>query len=124
MLEHTQRMQVLQLRIKKIQHDQDGMHDMAIMMRCNLSSLSGIGTRTNKLLGSSCISTGKVKWLLAWQDMAGVSYFNIKRSGENHNRRPKYSAYMLGAMHELSRLDMMQDANRHIDGIFMFSTFF
>jgi hypothetical protein len=27
-------------------------------------------------------------------------------------------------MHELSRLDMMQDANRHMDGIFMFLIFF
>ena len=32
---NTQRMQVLLLRIKKIQHDQDDMHDMAKMMRCN-----------------------------------------------------------------------------------------
>jgi hypothetical protein len=31
---------------------------------------------------------------------------------------------MLGGMHELSRLDMMQDANRHMDGILMFLMFF
>jgi hypothetical protein len=56
--------------------------------------------------------------------MARVSYFNIKQSKENHVGVPKYSAYMLGGMHELSRLDMMQDANRHMDGIFMFLIFF
>jgi hypothetical protein len=40
-------MQVLLLRIKKIQHDQDDMHDMANMMLCNLSILSGIEIPTN-----------------------------------------------------------------------------
>ena len=42
-LEHTQRMQFLQLRIKN-RHDRDGMHDMATMMPCNLSKLIGVGT--------------------------------------------------------------------------------
>jgi hypothetical protein len=56
--------------------------------------------------------------------MAGVSYFNIKRSGEILGGYPKYSAYMLGGMHELSTRDMMRDAKGHMDGIFMFSAFF
>jgi hypothetical protein len=56
--------------------------------------------------------------------MAGVRYFNIKRSGEILVGNPKYSAYMLGGMHKLSRHDMMQDANRYMNGIFMFSAFF
>jgi hypothetical protein len=37
-------MQVLLLRIKNIQHDQDDMHDMATMVQCNLSILIGVGT--------------------------------------------------------------------------------
>jgi hypothetical protein len=53
-----------------------------------------------------------------------VSYFNIKRSEENLVRIPKYSAYMLGEMHDLSRRDMMRDANRYMNGIFMFLIFF
>jgi hypothetical protein len=56
--------------------------------------------------------------------MAGVLYFNIKRSGETLDGYPKYSAYMLGKMHKLSRHDMMRDANRYMDGIFMSLIFF
>jgi hypothetical protein len=56
--------------------------------------------------------------------MAGVRYFNIKQSRENHSRYPKYSAYMWGDNTKLSMRDMMRDASRWMDGIFMFSTFF
>jgi hypothetical protein len=55
--------------------------------------------------------------------MARVRYFKVKRSGEILVGNLKYSAYMLGGMYELSRHDMMQDANRCVDIIFMFLMF-
>jgi hypothetical protein len=76
--------------------------------------------------GSTPISIACSFYLCAssWHIMAGVSYFNIKRSGEILGEYPKYSAYMLGGMHELSTRDMMRDAKRHMDGIFMILAFF
>jgi hypothetical protein len=68
------------------------MHGMAIMMRCNLSNLSRVGTPDKQIRVGVAFSTGKVKWLLAWHSMARVRYFNIKRSGENQVGVPKYSA--------------------------------
>ena len=66
MLEHTQRMQFLQLQIKKIQHDPDDMHDMAAMVQCNLSNLIGVGTPDKQLLGSSYFTTPHIKCCLTW----------------------------------------------------------
>ena len=45
MLEHTSDA-ILLLR-QKNRHDEDDMHDMAAMVRCNLSNLIGTGVRTN-----------------------------------------------------------------------------
>ena len=56
--------------------------------------------------------------------MAWVSYFKIKRSGENLVGVPKYSAYLLGGNAKLSTFDMMRNANRHMDGILRFLTLF
>jgi hypothetical protein len=53
-----------------------------------------------------------------------VRYFNIKRSGENLVGVPKYSAYMLGEHTRLSTRDIMRDANKGMNVIFMFFTFF
>ena len=56
--------------------------------------------------------------------MAWVSYFSIKRSGGNLVGVPKYSAYLLGGNAKLSTFVMMRDANRYMDGILRFLTFF
>jgi hypothetical protein len=77
-----QRMQVLLLRIKKIQHDQDDMHGMANMMRCNLSILIGVGTPDKQIRVGVAFSIVKFKGGLAWYNMARVRYFKVKRSGE------------------------------------------
>jgi hypothetical protein len=69
-------------------------------------------------------STDNFKCLLARHIMERVRYFNIKRSGENLGGVPKYSACMWGEYAYLSRHDMMQGANKCMDVIFMFFTFF
>jgi hypothetical protein len=42
---------------KKNRNDQDDMHDMATIMRCNLSNLSGVEIPDKHLLGLSYFST-------------------------------------------------------------------
>jgi hypothetical protein len=56
-----QRVQVLLLRIKKIQHEQDDMHDMAAMVQCSLSKLIGVGTPDKQIRVEVAFSTDKVK---------------------------------------------------------------
>ena len=64
MLEHTSDA-ILLLR-QKNRHDEDGMHDMAAVVQCNLSNLSGVGTPDKQLLGLSCFTTLQLKCYLTW----------------------------------------------------------
>ena len=56
--------------------------------------------------------------------MAGVSYFNIKRSGETLVGVRNTPHICEVNMHKLSGHGMMQDADMHMDGILMFLAFF
>jgi hypothetical protein len=57
--------------------------------------------------------------------MAGVRYFNIKRSRENQDGIPKCSGGSIRVKHTRANMgDMMRDANRDMDGIIMFLSFF
>jgi hypothetical protein len=47
-----------------------------------LSNLSGVGTPDKQFRVGVAFATAKIKWLLAWHNMARVRYFKIKRSGE------------------------------------------
>jgi hypothetical protein len=55
----------------------------------HLSNLSGVGTPDKQIRVGVAFYTDKFKCGLAWHNMAGVSYFNIKRSGENHSWKSK-----------------------------------
>ena len=93
------------------------------MMRCNLSKLSGTEYdtqfRVHVVFISAILNVDQ-----HGINMACVSYFNIKRSGETlvgvrntpHICQVEYA--------KISRHDMMRDANMHMDGIFIFLTFF
>jgi hypothetical protein len=69
------------------------MHDMAIMMQCNLSKLTGIGIPTHTY-GSSCFTTPQISYLLAWQDMAWVSYAQLNGTGTKYITIP-YIPYLI-----------------------------
>jgi hypothetical protein len=70
------------------------MHDMADMMRCNLSNLIGVGTPDKQIRVGVAFSTGNFKCCLAWHNMAGVNYFILNAAGKSLVGNPKYSAYM------------------------------
>jgi hypothetical protein len=53
------------------------MHDMAIMMQCNLSKLSGIGIPVHTYMVQVVLLLGKFKCRLAWQNKAWVSYTKL-----------------------------------------------
>jgi hypothetical protein len=57
------------------------MHDMAIMMQCNLSKLSGIGTRHTYMV-QVFFTTRQFKCWLAWQRQRMGELIKIKWSGE------------------------------------------
>jgi hypothetical protein len=53
-----------------------------------------------------------------------VCYFKIKWSGKTLVGAPNALRFLLGEYAKLSRFDMMQGANRYMDGIYMFLPFF
>jgi hypothetical protein len=103
----------------------DVMHIMADMVQCNLSNLSRVGIPDKQLGLKLHFLPSNLSGCLSWNNIAGVSYFNIKWSGENQVGVPKYSGGSLRVKHTRStRHDMMRDANWDTDGIFMFNAFF
>jgi hypothetical protein len=58
------------------------MHDMAIMMQCNLSKLSEIGIPTH-IYCSSCFTIWQFKYWLTWQIQDMCELHKIKWSGES-----------------------------------------
>jgi hypothetical protein len=48
-----------------------------------LSNLSGVGTSDKQFRVGVAFATAKIKWLLAWHNMARVRYFKIKWNRDN-----------------------------------------
>jgi hypothetical protein len=59
------------------------MHDMAIMMQCNLFKLSGIGIPTHTYVVQVVLLPHKLFILLAWQNKAWMSYIKLNGTGIN-----------------------------------------
>jgi hypothetical protein len=80
------------------------MHDMAIMMQCNLSNFKWNRNPNTHIYGSSCFTTWQFKSWLAWQRQDMGELCNIKWSGEN----------IISISQVLHILLIRWDANNHI----------
>jgi hypothetical protein len=79
------------------------MHDMAIMMQCNLSKLSGIGILTHTYMVQVVLLRDNLKCWLVWQRQGMGELLKIKWSGVSIFGKSLITPYLI----------IMWDANYH-----------
>jgi hypothetical protein len=86
----------------------EGIHDMAIMMQCNLSKLSGIRIPTHTYMVQVIYLLGKFQCWLTWQTQDMGELHKIKWSGKPYLVIPNYPICCL--LDEMQIITSLHDA--------------